>query len=119
MDYRLQKQEKDCTRITVGGNLIKYSDNVSAKTVEITTAKILIDSTISTLNAKFFIFNIGNFYLRTPMQRYKYMFLNVKDISMDIIIRYNLHNIAINGRIYVEIRKGMYGLPQVGILANT
>ena len=44
VDYRPQKQEKERTRITVGGNLINYPDDVSTKTAEISTAKILINS---------------------------------------------------------------------------
>ena len=48
VDYRPHKQEKERTRLTVGENLINYPENVSAKTAEITTAKILINSTIST-----------------------------------------------------------------------
>ena len=85
VDYRPQKQEKERTRITVGGNLINYPENVSTKTAEVTTAKILINSTISTPNAKFCVFDIGNFYLGTPMQRFEYMFIYLKDIPPDII----------------------------------
>ena len=33
-------------------------------------------------------------------------------------MQYNLDALAVNGLVYVEIRKGMYGLPQAGILAN-
>ena len=118
VDYRPHKQEKERTRITVGGNLINYPDNVSTKTAEVTTAKILINSTISTPNAQFCVFDIGNFYLGTPMQRYEYMFIYIKDIPPDIVNQYNLNELAIDGKVYVEIRKGMYGLPQAGILAN-
>ena len=118
VDYRPQKREKERTRITVGGNLIHYPENVSTKTAEVTTAKILINSTISTPKAKFCVFDIGNFYLSTPMQQYEYMFMHLKDIPEDTITKYNLHNIVQNDKIYVEIRKGMYGLPQAGILTN-
>ena len=31
---------------------------------------------------------------------------------------YNLHKLIQNDYIYIEVRKGMYGLPQAGILAN-
>ena len=85
VDYRPQKTEKERTRITVGGNLINYPDNVSTKTAEVTTAKIMFNSVISTKNARFGVMDIGNFYLGTPMERYEYMFLNIKDIPEDII----------------------------------
>jgi hypothetical protein len=35
-----------------------------------------------------------------------------------IIEHYGLHKKSIDGYVYMEIRKGMYGLPKVGILAN-
>ena len=31
---------------------------------------------------------------------------------------YELHDLVHNGYVYVEIQKGMYGLPQAGKLAN-
>jgi hypothetical protein len=39
-------------------------------------------------------------------------------IPDDIIEHYRLREKAIGGYVYMEIRKGMYGLPQAGILAN-
>ena len=36
----------------------------------------------------------------------------------DIIEYYKLMDKALDGYVYMEIRKGMYGLPQAGILAN-
>ena len=37
---------------------------------------------------------------------------------MEIRIQYNLDALAVNDWVYVEICKGMYGLPQAGRLAN-
>jgi hypothetical protein len=39
-------------------------------------------------------------------------------IPDDIIEHYELREKAIDGYVYMEIRKGMCGLPQAGILAN-
>jgi len=36
----------------------------------------------------------------------------------DIIEYYKLMDKALDGYVYMEIRKGMYGLPQAGVLAN-
>jgi hypothetical protein len=36
----------------------------------------------------------------------------------EIIQNYNLNALAVNGWVYIEIRKGMYGLKQAGLLAN-
>jgi hypothetical protein len=36
----------------------------------------------------------------------------------EIIQKYNLNTLAVGGWVYIEIRKGMYGLKQVGLLDN-
>jgi hypothetical protein len=36
----------------------------------------------------------------------------------NIVNHYNLRRKAKNGFVYMEIQKGMYGLPQAGILVN-
>ena len=57
-------------------------------------------------------------YLNTPLDRFEYMKMPLSILPDDIISHYNLRNKAQNGFVYIEIRKGMYGLPQAGILAN-
>jgi hypothetical protein len=47
------------------------------------------------------------------------MWIPTRDIPGDIMTQYNLATIAHHDRVLVEIRKGMYGLPQAGIIANT
>jgi len=62
--------------------------------------------------------DIKNFYLNTPLLRYEYVRLKIADIPEEIIVQYNLREKAApDGSIYIEIRKGMYGLPQAGLLA--
>jgi hypothetical protein len=60
------------------------------------------------------IFNLGTH----PIECYEYMRLPIALIPTEIIEAYNLLPLVHNGHIYVEIRRGMYGLPQAGILAN-
>ena len=38
-----------------------------------TTDKLIMNDTVSTPNATYHCFDISNFYLNTPMARYKYM----------------------------------------------
>ena len=52
-DYRPQKEEKERTRITVGGDRIDYQGEVSTKTAGLTTIKLLLNSVISSIGAKF------------------------------------------------------------------
>ncbi len=73
---------------------------------------------LSTPKAKFMGIDLKNFYLNTPLDRYEYMRLSIDIIPDEIIDQYNLRPLVSNGYVYIEIRKGMYGLPQAGILAN-
>jgi hypothetical protein len=50
--FRPEKKDPYRARWTVGGDQINYPGNFSAKTADITTAKILINSVLSTPNAK-------------------------------------------------------------------
>ncbi len=52
------------------------------------------------------------------MDEYEYMWIPVKYIPEYIMEEYNLKELIHNGQVMVEIMKGMYGLPQAGILAN-
>jgi hypothetical protein len=83
-----------------------------------TTAKILWNSVLSTPEAKYACADVGNFYLATPMERYEYMKIRA-DLIPDVFLdQYNLRDKIYKGFVYCEIRQGMYGLPQAGIIAN-
>lgn len=117
-DIRPHKAEKTRTRITVGGNLISYPGSVTSKTADLITTKLLWNSVLSTPNAKYMTMDIKNYYLNTPLDRYEYIRFPLALIPEEIIDAYNLRDIARNGVVHAEIRKGMYGLPQAGMLAN-
>ena len=63
-------------------------------------------------------FDIANFYLKNPMDRYKYMKLPLEIIPEETIKQYNIRNLAHKGFVYMETRKGVYGLPQAGKIVN-
>lgn len=118
VDFRPLKSDTNRTRLTVGGNNISYPGIVYTPTADITLIKMLLNSTISTKGARFFSGDIPNFYLSTHMDRKEYMFLPVNLIPDTIIHQYKLKDMIKDGKVYVEISKGMYGLPQAGRLAN-
>ena len=63
--------------------------------------------------------DIKDFFLNTPMQRYEYMRLKMEELPEDFVEEYKLHDkVTKDGYVYLEIRKGMYGFPQAGILAQ-
>jgi hypothetical protein len=83
------------------------------------TATLLINSTISTPEAKFYGMDLSNFYHMTPMKEYEYMRLRLELIPNKSIHQYNFRDLVDKqGWVYVEIQMGMYGLLQAGILAN-
>lgn len=118
VDYRPQKDDPNRTRLTVGGDRLEYPWNKSTPTAGLTTSKLLFNSILSTAGAKFLGIDIRHFYLCTPLDRYEYMRLPLNIIPEEVVARYKLRTIAHEGWIYIEIQKGMYGLPQAGILAH-
>jgi hypothetical protein len=62
--------------------------------------------------------DIKNYYLGTPLPRFEYMKMLLSRFPEEIIQKYNLNDLAVKGWVYIEIRKGMYGLKQAGLLAN-
>ena len=118
VDYRPQKEDPNRVRITVGGNLIDYPFELTTRTADMISAKIMWNSVVSTYGAKFACCDIKNMYLDTPLDRFEYMKMPINLIPDEVIQFYNLQSKVKNGFVYMEIRKGMYGLPQAGILAN-
>jgi len=82
------------------------------------SSKILWNSVISTKDAHFAGVNIKNMYLETPLDRYENIKMPIALFPADIIEYYKLMDKVLDGSVYMEIRKGMYGLPQAGVLAN-
>jgi hypothetical protein len=116
--FRPEKDNPQRVRWTVGGDRIDYPGDVSTKTADLCTAKLLFNSVISTPDAKFMTGDLKDFYLGTPMERYEYMRVPLHMLPASIIEEYNLTPLIHNGFVYVEIRRGMYGLPQAGKIAN-
>ena len=107
------------TRLVAGGDRVHYPGNAGTPTADLLTVKLLINSIISIAGAKFMTMDIKDFYLNTPMARYKYMRLCITNMPEDVIEHYNLRDKATpNGYVYCKIQKGMYGLPQAGIIVQ-
>jgi hypothetical protein len=111
--------EPNRTRLVAGGDQVHYPGNTGTPTADLLTVKLLLNSIISTENARFMTMDIKDFYLNTPMARYEYMHLRLADMPDDVVEHYKLRKSATpDGTIYCEIRKGLYGLPQAGIIAQ-
>jgi hypothetical protein len=118
-DYKPHKKEKERVRMTVGGDILDYSGDVATSTADITTFNILINSTLSTEEAAMMMMmDIKNYYPGTPLPRFEYMKMLLSRFPEEIVQKYNLNDLAVDGWVYIEILKRMYGLKQVGLLAN-
>lgn len=102
-----------------GGNKINYPGAVSTPTADLITVKLLLNSIVPTPGAKCVTMDSKNSYLMTPMERYEYLRIKMEDISDEVIEQYDLAAKSSNdGYVYVEVRRGMYGLPHAGLVAQ-
>jgi hypothetical protein len=60
------KEERERMRLTVGGDQIEYPGDKSTRTAGLTTARILINSVISTTDAQFMVIDIKIFLFEYP-----------------------------------------------------
>jgi hypothetical protein len=96
-DYKPHKTEKERVRLTVGGDRLDYSGDVATSTADITTFKILINSTLSTEDAAMMMMDIQNYYLGTPLPRFEYMKMLLSRFPEEIVQNYNLNALAVDG----------------------
>jgi hypothetical protein len=116
---RPEKAEPNQMRFTLGGDRINYPGEVATPITEMLVAKMLFNSVISTKGARFMTMDISNFYLLTPLHCPKFIRIKLTDIPDKVIKEYKLRETATkNGSIYIRAKRGMYGLPQAGLLAN-
>ncbi len=98
------KDDINCTRITVGGNLIFYPGDAGTNTATLELIKLMLNSVISCKGARFSTINIKNFYLETPMVDPKYFRIKITDIPKEFILEYDLTGKEDhNGWIYFDI----------------
>ena len=113
-----QKSETHRVRLTAGGTKINYPGDQSSPAVSLLNLKIHINSTIlrAKNNAKYMCIDINNFYLGTTMNYFQYMRIHKKFIPQEVLDEYD---ITFDDRdfTYVEIRRGMYGLKEAGVIA--
>ena len=119
VDIWPKKADPNRVRITTGGDRLDYHGETSTETESIETAKILINSVLSTKNAKFMSIDISSFYIQNDLSDYQYIRFHISMIPQEIIDEYNLTSIMEDdGYCYAEIRKAMYGLKEAGYLSN-
>jgi hypothetical protein len=84
-DNKPHKKEKERVRLTVGGDKLDYSGDVATSTADITTFKILINSTLSTEDAAMMMMDIKNYYLGTALPWFEYMKMLLSRFPEEIV----------------------------------
>jgi hypothetical protein len=79
--------------------------------------KILLQSTVSD-HANWMTADIKDFYLMTPLERPEYIRIPLRQLPQTIIDRYSLQRFIHKDSVLFQVNKGMYGLPQAGLLAQ-
>jgi hypothetical protein len=118
VDHCPQKADPNQIRITAGGNLINYPGKLTTQTADITTAKLLWNSVLSMPGAKYMCLDIKNFYLSASLDQFEYMRIPFALFPPWIIDQYALKDKVLNGHIYFDMHRAVWGLPQAGILVN-
>jgi hypothetical protein len=105
--------------LTVGSNRVNFPGDCGMPTVDMVTVKLRLSGVILTKGVCYCTIDLKDFYLMTPMTRPEYMRMKIEDLPKDFVTMYNLTDKATsNGFVYIKIQKGMYGLPQAGILVQ-
>ena len=81
-------------QFTAGGNISKHNGQTSIEKASIETAKLLVNSVLSTKDAKFMAMDISNFYIQIDLEDYQYIYFPIDMIPQDIIDKYNLTTIV-------------------------
>ena len=91
----------------MGGDRIVYPGDCGMPTVALLTVKLHQNSTISTKDTRYMTIDIKNFYLNSLRERFEYMRLKRANLPNDVIKHYNLEDkVALDGWVYLEVRKG-------------
>ena len=115
---RPEKEEKDRTRITCGGDQLDYFGDVTTHTASMETIKMHWNSVLSTKHAKYCTGDISNMYLMSSLPEAEYVRFRYDLIPPRIIRQYQLDLLVVDGFVYARINKAWYGLKQGGKIAH-
>eukprot|EP00804_Cyclotella_cryptica_P003844 CCRYP_020450-RA/>CCRYP_020450-RA protein AED:0.40 eAED:0.37 QI:0/0/0/0.66/0/0/3/0/180 len=104
-------------RLTVGGNRINFPGDCGTPTEDMIIVKILLNSVISTKNAKFMTIDIKDLYLNTPMAHPEFMQLNCLTFPPTSLISTNFVALHVMVMSLCTFKRACI-LPQARIIAH-
>ena len=99
-EVRPGKEDMNRTIITICGTNVCYPGYVGTNTASLELFKLIINSVLSRVGAKYLCFNIEFFYLSTPLGRPEYVKIQLSKIPQEFISEYNLNRLVRKGWIY-------------------
>jgi hypothetical protein len=100
---RPEKVDPQRVRFTIGGDQVDYPGIVTTNTADLTTAKILFNSVLSTPNALYMTGDLKDFNLGMPMEYYECVRIPCTVIPDSIVLEYNLASLIHNGYVYAKV----------------
>ena len=79
-DFRPQKPDPHRIRITVGGSKISVDYDIGTPTADLSTAKILVNSTLSIRGGQWAGFDLMNMYLNKNLKDYENLRVHTSQI---------------------------------------
>lgn len=104
-------------RGTAGGDRINCTGPTSAQTAAMPVVKLLLHSVVSE-HKRWMTIDIKDYYLNTPLLRPEFIRIPCRMIPDTTIHTHRLTSYVHQNAILFEVSKGMYGLPQAGLLAQ-
>ncbi len=92
------------------GQLDHTQQRCIVRTADIDTAKLHLNSVISTKEAKYMCLDIKNFYLMASLKYFEYMYIPLLLFPAWTIEQYNLTRLALDGWVHIEMQKSSAGL---------
>ncbi len=118
IDYRPQKDDPHRVCITAGGNFINYNGKASVQTTDLNMAKLHSNSVVSMENIQYMCLNI-----KKKSSQWRLSTSNILKIPLSLfpewtIDQYKLKTLALDGSVYIEMRRVVWVILQAGVLAN-
>jgi hypothetical protein len=79
------KDDPNCTQITICGNRIYYPGDVGTNTASLELLKLLLNSVLSQKGARFSSIDLKSLYLDMPMPKLEYICIKILDIPQEFI----------------------------------
>ena len=110
VNFLPHKDDPNRIRIIVGRNLTLIALELTTHTSNLTTAKILWNSVMSTEGVEYAVFDVSNTYFHTSLvpADYDYMRIPLQLIPEHIITQYTLHEYEKGVYVYVKMQYYIY-----------